>query len=198
MVTGVDSASNVTNILSTLVSSGYSFVGRYYSTSANAWKIMSTSESVAIANAGLKRVVVFQNTSNKDDYFSATQGQGDASEAISLAKARGQASGSAIYFAVDYDASESAINNQITQYFAKVNDSISKAGYSVGVYGSGKTCRIIRSKGLAAYSWLAMSPNWAEYSSYTDWNIKQLQSVNISGVSVDTDNAVSLTSMGAW
>ena len=33
----------------------------------------------------------------------------------------------------------------------------------------------------------AMSPDLAKYSSYTDWKIKQLQSVNISGVGVDTN-----------
>lgn len=197
MATGIDTANNVTNILPDLVSSGYSFVIRYYAASVNSWKIMSVAESAAIHAAGLKRIAVFENYSS-DNYYSASQGRIDASDALSLAKGRGQAAGSAIYFAVDYDASENAIKNQITEYFAEVKRVLLKGGYSVGVYGSGRTCRIIKGTGLASYSWLAMSTGWAEYNSYTDWNIKQLAPMNISGVDVDTDTAVKLSSIGAW
>lgn len=197
MVNGLDSASDLTNVVMPIKNAGYTFVIRYYSSSSNSWKILSTSESSAIANAGLKRVVVFEN-GNSDSYFSAAQGRTDASTAISLAKARGQSSGSAIYFAVDYDASESGLNSQIKSYFKEVKSAITNAGYKVGVYGSGRTCRIIKSLGLATYSWLAMSPGWAEHSSYTSWNIKQVRESSVSGVTIDIDNATSLTSIGAW
>lgn len=195
---GVDSASSLSSIASSLKSKGYLFAARYYSSDASQWKVMSAAESSAIANAGLKRIVVFENSSNSDNYFSAAQGQNDASKAISLAKARGQATGSAIYFAVDYDASEKVINNQIKKYFTEVQSMLSKAGYSVGVYGSGRTCRLIKAAGLAGYTWLAMSSGWSEYSTYSDWNIKQLKTTTISGVSVDTDYAKNISRMGGW
>lgn len=87
---GIDSSSNLSNIASNLKNSGYLFAARYYASDANQWKVLSTAESAALGNAGLKRIVVFQNTSNYDDYFSAEQGRIDASKAISLARARGQ------------------------------------------------------------------------------------------------------------
>ncbi|MBR1390482.1 MAG: DUF1906 domain-containing protein [Lachnospiraceae bacterium] len=197
MISGVDAYSSLANIASTLYSQGYRFAARYYCSNGSA-KLMSTSESATLASAGHKRVVVFQNTNNSYSYFSSAQGQADASYAVSLATARGQTSGSAIYFAVDFDATEAQINANIMLYFSAVSSVITAAGYYVGVYGSGMTCRKIRNAGYASYSWLAMPTGWAEYSTYTSWNIKQTCSTTISGVSVDIDSANSVNSIGGW
>jgi len=133
MVTGVDAFSALSGIASTLYSYGYRFAARYYCSNGSS-KLLSLSENAALENAGLKRVVVFQNTNNNYSYFSSSQGTLDASYAVSLANARGQASGSAIYFAVDYDASESEIDANIASYFSAVSSVITAAGYYVGVY----------------------------------------------------------------
>lgn len=197
MDSGVDAFSNLSSIASSLYSSGYLFAARYYCSNGSS-KLLSTSESASLSNAGLKRIAVFQNTNNSYSYFSSSQGQADASYAVSLAHIRGQSSGSAIYFAVDYDASTAEINANIFAYFAAVLPIIQAAGFYVGVYGSGRTCRLIRNAGYAAYSWLAMSTGWAEYSTYTSWNIKQTSSGYFSSVPVDFDSAVSINSIGAW
>lgn len=198
MVIGVDTAANVTNIVAALKANGYQFVGRYYSDPANDWKIMSVQESAAIAKAGLQRVVVFQNTNDYYEYFSEKQGTKDASAAISLAKARGQKSGSAIYFSVDYDASEKEVNGQIKEYFKAVSEMILLAGYNVGVYGSGLICRMIKSLGLASYTWLALAKDLQGSSSYKEWNINQLENITLFGVEVDRDMATGINSIGAW
>lgn len=198
MVVGVDTVANVTDIASNLKASGYQFVCRYYSDSANSWKIMSVQESIAIAKAGLKRIVVFQNSNDYYEYFSEKQARKDASAAISLAKMRGQQSGSAIYFAVDFDASEKKTNGQIKEYFKEASEMVLLAGYNPGVYGSGLVCRIIKSMRLASYTWLAMAKDWQGSSGYKEWNINQLEKITLFGVDVDRNMATGINSIGAW
>lgn len=45
---------------------------------------------------------------------------------------------------------------------------------------------------------MAMSTGWGEYSTYSDWNIKQLQTITISGIEVDTDYAKDVSRIGGW
>jgi len=69
---------------------------------------------------------------------------------------------SAIYFAVDNDASGSDIVGPINEYFRGIAAGFAAAGgdapdYRVGVYGSGAVCQALMQAGLADYAWLAMS-----------------------------------------
>ncbi len=201
MVTGLDTGSNATNVLTQIKNQGYSFLIRYYADVDDfpdeAWKLLSLSESSAIANAGLKRVTVYQNKGQKLSYYTEERGETDASLAVSLARARGQNSGSAIYFAVDMDVTSSNIDT-IINYFKKIKTTFTSSGYYVGVYGSGYVCRRLKEEGLVNYTWLSMSTGWLEYNTYTSWNIKQKQGITISGIPFDTNDAISLTSIGAW
>ncbi len=88
MVKGVDTASNVSNVVSDLKSKGYSFVIRYLSVSGNP-KRMTAAESAAIGNAGLKRIVVYQNLHDSYSKFGADIAERDATDAISQAKSMG-------------------------------------------------------------------------------------------------------------
>jgi len=187
----------LSNVAGSLYSNGYRFVCRYYCSNGSS-KLLSTSESAKLTSSGLKRVVVFENSNNEYSYFSKSQGSLDANKAVSLARARGQNTGTVIYFAVDYDASESEIKGNIMQYFAGVYSVLNSAGYYVGVYGSGLTCSIIKASSYCNYSWLSMSTGWRGYSSYTDWNIKQLKETTFSGIDIDTDQANTLSGIGAW
>ena len=101
-------------------------------------------------------------------------------------------------FSVDYDASEEEVNGQIKEYFKAVSEMILLDGYNVGVYGSGLVCRIIKSSGLASYTWLALAKDWRESTNYKDWNINQLENITLFGVEVDRDMATGINSIGAW
>jgi hypothetical protein len=87
--------------------------------------------------------------------------------------------GSAIYFAVDYDASRDDIGGPIRDYFGGVAAGFAAAGgdtppaYKVGVYGSGHVCQALTQAGLAEYTWLAMSTGWAGSRDFAAGNIKQ-------------------------
>ncbi len=198
MVYGVDSASNVTSIVNTLKNNAYSFVIRYYSLPDNNVKRTSAAELAAIGNAGLKKVVVYQNLHNAYEKFSESIAQYDASDAISQAKAYGQPTGSAIYFSVDYDASASEVDGNIKSHFQKLKSILPLAGYTLGVYGSSLTCKKLKEAGIVDYTWLSMSLSHGFGVAWSDWNIKQLNGIVIDGIKCDTDEANSLTSMGAW
>lgn len=80
MINGVDSANNLSGIAQQLKNNGYQFVVRYYSLAGNA-KRMTAAEAAALGNAGLKRVVVYQNLHNAYSKFSASIASGDAADA---------------------------------------------------------------------------------------------------------------------
>lgn len=67
-IKGLDTTSNVTKILDTIKSQGYSFVVRYYSKSGNS-KRMSVAESSSIIKSDLKLVVVYENLHNAYSKF---------------------------------------------------------------------------------------------------------------------------------
>ncbi|MGN0374539.1 MAG: glycoside hydrolase domain-containing protein, partial [Butyrivibrio sp.] len=160
--------------------------------------VLTLSESAAIAQAGLKRVSIFQNSATSYGYFTVSQARNDASTAISLAKARGQTAYSTIYFAVDYDASASNIAGGIKEYFSELNTLIDRGGYCLGVYGSSLVCKTLKAQNIVDYTWLSMATGWGYGTTFDDWDIWQKDTITISGVQFDTDYVKSLTSIGAW
>lgn len=196
MIYGIDTANNVEDITMSLKNQQYQFVARYYS--LNSWKVATTSEIAAIKNAGMKMVTVYQDSNNEPQYFTEEIAQQQASYAISLARSKGQATGSAIYFAVDFDATSGQISEYIIPYFNKLKPVITSAGYYLGVYGSGLVCSTLKNAGIVSYTWLSMSTGWQGYNTFTSWNIKQLRTTTYTGVDVDINQANTINSIGAW
>jgi len=190
IVSGVDSSSACTSSsISCLKANGITFVGRYYSrTTQIAGKKLTQSEAELISAAGLELVAVYEDGPTSYSYFSAARGTADATGAMQQAAAVGQPEGSAIYFTVDYDATQSDIEGNITAYFQAIDQTIADA-FAVGVYGSGATCSAILGAGLAEYAWLAQSTGWSGYSEFTEWSIKQGPEKSVCGLNSDTDDA---------
>ena len=195
-VKGLDTASNVTKIVDKIKDEGYSFVVRYYSKSENS-KRMSTTESSAIAKAGLKRVVVYENLHNAYSKFSESIAKTDAGDAISQAKSHGQLSGT-IYFAVDYDASAAQIDANIKKHFRVLQNICNLAGYSLGVYGSTLVCKKLKEAGIVSKTWVANASGWGYGTTFSDYNIKQKSQITIGGITFDQDTATSINTIGAW
>jgi Domain of unknown function (DUF1906) len=71
----------------------------------------------------------------------------------------------------------------VERYFRDVRAGMgeSKAGYKIGAYGSGATCRHLQKHGLIDYCWLAMSTGWpgfdAQYKS-GNWHLAQQRSTS--------------------
>jgi Domain of unknown function (DUF1906) len=175
---GIDLPTDASDALNEIRDSKLDFVARYYRSPTSRWPTLSAGEAQRLSSLGVKIVAVWEWHSHDPGYFSYTSGYSDATNAYSQAKAIGQPAGSAIYFAVDYNAPGSDIGGPIQQYFQGVAAGLAAAGggrseYRVGVYGSGAVCDAMKRAGLAQYTWLTGSTAWAGTLNYDDWNIRQ-------------------------
>ena len=165
-IPGMDTAADCSSFASCIASAKMRFVVRYYSASAK--KRMARPEAVALAKAGLQLAAVYQDSNNDLKFFSEQIGRKHASAALQQAQEIGQPTGSAIYFAVDFDASAEQVRGAIFDYFRAASSALaaSSVRYALGVYGSGLTCRLIRDASLATFTWLCGSPGFRESTKF--------------------------------
>lgn len=181
MVNGVDASMNCAPYMSSLQAQNVAFVGRYYSNLAQTRlpaKVLTPGEAHSLCQAGFLLVAVWELL-NTPGYLNAPQGQADGEYAYRYAnEAIRQPENSAIYFAVDFDATQVQFSESVVPYFEGVARSFAKLSgnqplYSIGVYGSGAVCAALKQAGLARYGWLSQSTGWQGSQSYQDWDIKQ-------------------------
>lgn len=168
MALGCDTATVVTESrLQTLISGGYTFVGRYLGNN------LTFEEKDRITKGGLYIVSLYERNPTRIEYFTKTQGKIDASSAIRNARELGQPAGTPIYFTVDYNASYSDITGGITEYLQVIKSVFVDEGnpYKLGLYGSGAV--LSHFQNTYTYTWLAGATAWMGSSSYTGWAIKQ-------------------------
>ena len=163
-----------------LKAAGYEFVVRYYSSTTKLpEKVITAGEALALSQNGISICVVYEDLSNIVSYFNGARGKVDGYNAYHFAQNMHQPPGSAIYFAVDYDAELADIPGAIQDYFKGIlqgfNDfSGGNPVYDIGVYGSGAVCRWLKNNLVfVKYTWLAESTGWQGSASYEDWNLKQ-------------------------
>jgi peptidoglycan hydrolase-like protein with peptidoglycan-binding domain len=163
---GMDTNVNCSHFAQDISAAEMKFVARYYSDSAS--KTLTVLEAQKLSDAGLNLVVVFENSNNSVELFSAEIGRAQAAKALQLAALVGQPAGSAIYFAVDFDPGMVDVTGSISHYFGAIKNVFDAAQvqYAVGVYGSGLTCRVIGDAGLAKFTWLCGSTGFREYSAF--------------------------------
>jgi hypothetical protein len=174
---GIDLPIDASDVLNELKGSHIDFVARYYRSPASRWPALSPSEAQRLSSLGLNIVAVWEWHSGTPEYFTYASGYNDALTAYRQAKAVGQPAGSAVYFAVDFNAQGQALS-AVDQYFRGIAAGFAAASggnaeYKVGVYGSGAVCDAVKRAGLAQYSWLSNSTAWAGSLGYDGWNIKQ-------------------------
>lgn len=188
---GLDTALDMRGHAVALRQQGYDFVMRYYS--HNTAKNLSQAEAKLLSGAGLRIGTVWESAGTHAGYFSREQGLSDGADALNQARAVGQPPGSAIYFAVDYDATRADIDGPVGAYFGGVRAALSgAAGYRVGVYGSGLCCGAMIDRGLASVSWLSQSRGFCgtlDYAQNMRYDLIQTQGVRISidGILLDID-----------
>ncbi|WP_152540370.1 peptidoglycan-binding protein [Sporolactobacillus terrae] len=115
-----------------LHASGIRLVGRYIG-SPDSWKTLEKAEVSALKEAGITIYSIRQTTNNTTSFFNYARGVSEAQEAEKWAESIGQPSGTAIYFAVDFDARGAALE-AVKQFFKGVSDMLND--YKIGVYGS--------------------------------------------------------------
>jgi hypothetical protein len=193
MAKGFDTTANCGGLAPQLKAAGYDFIARYYAHRGS--KRLSPAEAKLVSAEGLELVAVWEDAPTNAGYFSRARGVDDGTSAYHAALLTGQPAGSGIYFAVDYDASQTAIAGSISDYFRGIADGFvaiagaTRPSYRIGVYGSGATCGAITGHGLASLSWLAQSTGWSGSSTYPAWNIKQGAGTTLLGLDIDPDEA---------
>ena len=121
-------------------------------------KTLRKAERDLIMMNGLKLAVVFQHHNDQFVSFTSWRGVQDAERSLALASENSQLLGSAIYFGVDGPWKRPFELSNIMSYFQEVKSRLMRAGYRVGVYGSGLVCNTLQRSGLADL-WLARSPD---------------------------------------
>lgn len=195
MVRVLDTTRDCTPQIACLKNKGFDTVIRYYSKSA--WKRLSQGEARVLADNGLSIVAVYQNRQNQAADFDEPQGARAGEHAYDYASnVIFQPAGSAIYFSVDFDASAAEITQRVIPFFAGIRSAFTAmdgggpARYRIGVYGSGRVCRLLGADDHVELTWLAQATGWAEFGRYLNsrkWHLKQEMPAVVCGMDCDPD-----------
>ena len=180
VLTGVKAPFELTQHAIAIKQQGIDFAIRSYSHQAG--KNLSLAEARALTDAGIQIGAVWETAGPHLNYFSRAQGLADGAAAYLMAQSViTQPSGSAIYFAVDFNPGSDEIEGPIMRYFEGVNQAFNAAWpgeqqYQVGVYGSGACCQAMIGAGLATLGWLSEPREFLGSREYASYNLKQLAS----------------------
>ena len=144
---------------------GYEFVMRRYS--RDPARNLGAPEARQLSDAGLRIGALWVHGATHEGYFTRQQGLLDGSDALRLGRAAGQPAGSAIYIALEHDASRDEVDGPIAAYFSGIRATLAgAAGYRVGVHGSGRCCAAMLDRGLVALTWLSKERGFAGTQGY--------------------------------
>lgn len=198
----IDTPFNTESSISCLQSKGVRTVIRYYNFSNSSVfprKRLELPEAEALTANGMQIAVVFQQRQSQVADFSELKGFAAGRTAFRHAQHNiGQPAGSGIYFSVDFDASNSEINNNVAPYFEGVRRAFTEESggnpeYRVGVYGSGLVSSTLTERGLIELTWLAMSRGFRGTKQALDageFHLNQLAPAStLCGLGVDFNDA---------
>lgn len=200
MALGCDTATRVTAThLAAIQQEGMTFIGRYLNRLNGGHDELTESEAQRISDAGLYIVSFYQAAGTTTPaHFTYENGMADAEDAIRLANAIGQRSGSPIYFAVDFDASLDEIRSNIAPYVRGVIYKLNNSNYKFGIYGSPRVCDYVRGSYSATERYTCISDcGWG--GEFDDWNLRQYDHDTplSSGIRVDYEES-SAHGGGGW
>lgn len=132
-----------------MAAAGMKFACRYLVPAQYAWKRLTRAEAELITSGGMRIVSVFQRGTN-DAAGGAVNGTRDGKAAFQEARLIGQPEGTAIYFAVDYDAQPKDYA-AIEAYLRAAAKEL--PGYFVGVYGSYAVVEEMSRRGACSHFW---------------------------------------------
>lgn len=169
---------------------GVSTIIRYYDHTNETirGKTLRRAERDLIVRNGLKIAVVFQHNNDELASFTVARGTMDAERSLVLAAENLQPQDTAIYFGIDGGWSTAADLDRIRQYVSTASIRIRAAGFRMGVYGSGRVCRMVLSEDLADHCWLANARGWPDYDLFfqsSQWVLRQYLPERVGSFEVD-------------
>ena len=173
----------------------FDYVGRYLTGNVGDGsggvksKALTREELGHIFDAGLKIFPIYEDGGFALDYFNADQGSSDAQAAMSKALELGIPKGTMIFFAVDFDALDVDITNNVLPYFEAVKHGFDVnfdnqiPQYRIGVYGPRNVCTQVCNAGYAELSYAAdMSTGWSGNLGFTmpdNWAYDQFSTITV-------------------
>lgn len=182
-----------------LYDAGYRVVGRYLTNAGNSTfnKKIQPGELDVIKYAGLNVFPIYQTYGSFSPYFNEYSGRVDLERAVSAAEKFGFPFGTIIYFAVDFDAMDTDITNNIIPYFKSLAAGMAVRKYKVGVYGPRNVCIRVSEMGYSESSFVSgMSTGFSGNLGYPlpkDWAFDQISTISVgtgSGL-IEIDNNIS-------
>lgn len=193
----IDTDTNCTLRTGPLKRRGVTHVGRYYA--AKGSKRLSKTEAETLSGAGLRIFTVYEDSGDPD--LTAVRGIRDAQIALAQARAIGQPTGSAIYFALEHlphGYGPEHISG-IKDYFEGIGRTVSGA-YKIGCYSNGTTLAALLDAHLIDYAWVSASTSFhgsKEFLKTSRWHLAQRKvDLDWDGVSVDTNDCRG--EFGSW
>lgn len=173
----------------TLKDNGYKYIGRYLTGKFK----LTNNEVKTIINNGFTLFPIFEVGGYKNEYFTENQGIEDAKSAMKAASDLGFSENTIIYFAVDYDAVEYQVKNNIIPYFKGVYETLKL--YKVGIYAPRHVCSLVSQNGYSCSSFVCdMSTGFSGnlgYSLPNDWAFDQISTVTLGSgdgkIEIDND-----------
>jgi peptidoglycan hydrolase-like protein with peptidoglycan-binding domain len=166
-----------------LKSAGYKTVGRYLSV---AEKRYAPGELELIFEQGLSTFPIFQEWNNEASYFSQEKGFTQGVAAVKRARNLGFKSGTILYFAVDYDATDDEMECLMFPYFTGIKEAVESSRlipYRVGVYGTRNLCSRVAAEGLSVASFVSgMSTGYSGNLGFrlpSNWAYAQVQEYSL-------------------
>lgn len=168
-----------------LKNAGYAIIGRYLDEKPHGTlnKKLQPGELDTIFRNGLKVFPISQYYGGEVSEFTYARGYDDALNAHAAAVRYGFNTGTVIYFAVDYDATQAEIESNIIPYFNGVVAGLAAQGnkYVHGVYGSRNVCAQVTKHTAAWWSFVSgMSYGFSGNMGFplpTNWSFNQIQTV---------------------
>ncbi|WP_026248497.1 glycoside hydrolase domain-containing protein [Streptomyces sp. LaPpAH-108] len=143
-----------------LKAAGIKYVGRYLtnpSTTSLPEKAIQPGELQTIADNGLRCFPIYQTYGRDADGFTYPSGRAAGQAAVNAALDHGFKRGTRIFFAVDFDALDYQVTDNVLPYFKGIVDAIANNGsvYEVGVYGPRNVCTRVGEAGHATASFVS-------------------------------------------
>ncbi|SHI21923.1 protein of unknown function [Sporobacter termitidis DSM 10068] len=182
MTKGIDCASRITStIAADLVRSGYNFACRYI---AGTTKQMYAAEAQIISAAGLDILCVYETTADRPR-GGAASGSADGAAAYKAVQALCMPATGIVYFAADFDARATDMNN-IESYLRAAR--AQTGPYEVGIYGSYAVVEDMAARGACKGFWQTYAWSSGKLSAHAQvYQYKNGQTA--AGISVDLNEA---------
>ena len=172
---------------SALKAAGYTTVGRYLANypGSKTNKKIQPGEIATMFRNGLAFWPIYQMANDSISEITFASGSQDGSGAHTAAVGYGLPTGSILYFAIDFDATQEQTLSNVIPYFQGVQQALRSAGgkYRVGVYGSRNVCSLVSIYGGAVSSMVSgMSTGFSGNLGFplpNNWALDQIQTLTV-------------------